>query len=54
MRKHCQKSENQMCFRVGSNNSDILKGLSKLKDVHLKLHISKNIASDAQQTHGLI
>jgi len=34
-------------------NSDILEGLGKLKIVRLKLHISKNLASVAQQTHGL-
>jgi len=40
-----------MCFRIGSYNSDILEGLGKLKDVYLKLHISKNLALVAQQTH---
>ena len=40
-----------MCFRIGSNNRNILEGLGKLKDVHLKLQISKNLALVAQQTH---
>jgi len=38
---------------VGSNYTDIFEGLGKLKDVHLKLNISKNLASVAQQTNGL-
>jgi len=47
------KSEKSKVPRVGSFYSDILEGLGKLKDVLLKLHISKNLASVAQQTNGV-
>jgi len=47
------KSENQKVPRVCSNYSDILEELGKLKVVHLKLLISKNLASVAQQTNGV-
>ena len=52
LRKHCHKKRNSNVQRVGSNNSDILEGLGKLRDFHLKLHISKKLASVAQQTNG--
>ena len=48
--KHCHKKRNSNVPRVGSNYNDILEGLGKRKDVHLKLHISKKLVSVAQQT----